>query len=86
MHSAKAWSVPWEAPLCVTNRDFIAIEKPLTHAIRVAINAYEAAIVRHPKDLDNRPDLAHELQKQRPPARVYADPIPAIEFARVWLR
>jgi hypothetical protein len=86
MSPAKACGIPWESPLCVVNDDFIAIEKPFTHAIRVAINAYEAAAVRHPEDLDNRPGLAHEIRKQRPAARPYANPIPAIQVARLWLR
>ena len=83
---AQGCGIPCEPPLCVTNHDFIAIEKPFTHAIRVAINAYKAAAFRHPEDLDNRPHLTHELWKQWPAARLYANPIPVIEVAQLWLR
>ena len=78
--------VPDGRPLRLTNHDFIAIEKPFTHAIRVAINADKAAALRHPEDLDNRPHLAHELWKQWPAAQLYANPIPVIEVAQLWLR
>jgi hypothetical protein len=83
MSPAKACGIPWESPLRVTYHNFIAIEEPFTLAIRVAINAYEAAALRRPEDLDNRPDLVHELRKQRPDARLYANPIPTIEISRL---
>jgi hypothetical protein len=41
--------------LRLVNHDLVAIEKPFTAAIRVAIDAHEAAALWHPKHLGYRP-------------------------------
>jgi hypothetical protein len=70
--------------LRLASRDFVAIEKPFTLAILVAINTHQAATARHTEHLDHRPHLAQKLRNSPQPLP-NLNPLPDVEFALLWL-
>lgn len=66
--------------LLFISRDFVAIEKPFTLAILVAVNTHEAATARYTEHLDHRPHLAQK-PRNSPPPLPNLNPLPDVEFA-----
>jgi hypothetical protein len=69
-------------PLRAVDHHFVAIQKPLTAAIRVAIDAHHTAVARRPKDLDHRPRPADELETEWPPTLSNMYAICAVDCSR----